>query len=241
MTYRILGAIALLSGSAALAQPAPTAQPGPPPVVVAVPAPPAPQAPPVDPARFAAAQRVIDLVYPQGAIQQLWNMTPGLQAIMGMRIADFGLPFPPPPGAPADATIGQAIATHDPHFSERLRLSSEVIAEEMGRIFTMVEPDFKRLMATVYARRFSVGELDEIGRFYATPAGRRLAMEGISVFQDPEFMRGAMLMMPRVAMQMPAVAHRVMQATAHLPPPGPPAHAGPPPSNEGQRRRRPRN
>jgi hypothetical protein len=199
----------------------------------------APQLPPVEPARLAAAQRVGDLVYPSGALQQAWNMSPMLQTMMGMRIADFGLPFPPPGGAPADATIGQMATQHDPHFAERVRIYGQVVAEETARIFTMVEPDFRRLMATVYARRFTVPELEEIGRFYATPAGRRYAGEALTLMQDPEFIRGLMLMMPRVAMQMPAVVQRVTAATAHLPPPNidPPA----PPAEEGQRRRRPRN
>jgi hypothetical protein len=229
MSYKTLTALALLSSAPAIAQP-PTEEP--PPAVVAV-----PQLPAVDPARLAVAQRVIELVYPTGALQQAWNMSPMLQTIMGMRIADFGLPFPPPQGMPADATIGQMAAQHDPHFAERMRISSQVIAEETGRIFTMIEPEFRRVMATVYARRFTAPELEEIGRFYATPAGRRYAGEALTIMQDPEFIRGFMMMMPRVALQMPAVVQRVTAATAHLPPPG-----GPPsPPEEGRRPRRPRN
>lgn len=231
MTYKAMTAIALLWSAPTFAQPAPQTQPAPP-VIVAVPLPP-------NPANLAAAQRVIDLVYPAGALQQAWNMSSALQAIMGMRIADFGLPMPPPQGVPADATIGQAVGRNDPHFAERVRISSQVIAEEMARIFGLVEPDFRRLMATSYARRFSVGELEEIGRFYSTPTGRRYATEALTLMHDPELVRGMMLLSPRVALQMPAVVQRLTAATAHLPRPGPPAPPAPPPP--GQRQRPPRN
>lgn len=231
MSYKTLTALALVWSAPVLAQPPAEVQ-SPPPAVAAV-----PQLPPVEPARLAAAERVIELVYPAGALQQAWNMSPMMQTIMAMRIADFGLPFPAPEGIPADATIGQMVTQHDPHFAERMRISSQVIAEEMGRIFTMIEPDFRRVMATAYARRFTGPELEEIGRFYGTPAGRRYAGEVLTIMQDPELVRGFMMMMPRVAMQMPAVAQRVTAATAHLP-----ALTGPrPPAPEGQRQRRPRN
>jgi hypothetical protein len=99
-----------------------------------------------------------------------------------------------------------------------------------------MEPGWKMLTADAYAREFTAAELDGVARFYSSAAGRRFAAESFRAMEDPEVVRSLVMMIPRFAMQIPAMTQRVSQATAHLPPVPPEPAARPAPTPPPRRR-----
>jgi hypothetical protein len=170
----------------------------------------------------AAAERLVAGLWPAGAMQQALNFVPMTEVVLGMRVREFGIPLPMAEGASPDATLAQLIGAGDPHFMERMRISSRVAGEEMARAGTLAEPEFRRILAQLYARSFSQAELEEAGRFYNSPAGRSLSVHSMNMIQDRVLIRDMLNIIPRVAAQVPAIVQRVTAATAHLPAPPPP-------------------
>ena len=74
-------------------------------------------------------------------------------------------------------------------------------------------------MSRAYARRFTVIELTEINRFFASPVGASFARQSFELTTDPELMSEMMSFMPELMKDMPAIAEKLKKATAHLPPP----------------------
>jgi hypothetical protein len=179
--------------------------------------------PPVDPARLAAARRAVDLVWPAEALGQPIALQPLADLLAETQIGAFGIPVPADSGLRAEQTIGETIAAFDPHYRERLRIALDLLAPKVGRMLVVVEPHYRAITAEIYAREFSAAELDEVARFYATPAGRSLARESYAGLSDPEMMRDLLRLVPRVVAAVQPAWARVQAATAHLPPvPAPP-------------------
>jgi hypothetical protein len=197
------------AGAARAANPAPAAP---------APATRAPARAPADPARLAAARRAIDLLWPSETFRHQFNFQPAAETLAAMRVGDFGVPIPPSAGVNPNATLYDIAGNFDPHFRQRLPVLTRFFGAEMARLTTAMEPEWKRIMAEEYAREFTVAEMDEVSRFAATPAGRRFAIDGLKLVEDPRFVRDLVMMIPRIAMQFPTVDQRIRQATAHLPP-----------------------
>ncbi|HZF94162.1 MAG TPA: DUF2059 domain-containing protein [Allosphingosinicella sp.] len=212
-----------------------------PPAAVATPAialPPRPGAP-ADPARMAAARRALDALWPSELFRRELNLLPAIETLIAIRAGDFGVPIPPGIGVNPNATLAEIGSGFDPHLRQRLPVLTRFAGSEMARLTTAMEPGWKLLTADAYAREFTVAELDEVTRFFSSAAGRRFAVESYRMFEDPQLIRGIVMMLPRVAMQFPAMNQRVAQATAHLPPV--PAEPAPAPPGSERRRNRPRN
>jgi hypothetical protein len=190
-------------------------------------APPAPPPPPADPARLAAATRTAAAMLPDEAFAQPLPLEALAETLMALPISSFG-PVPAPPGLGPNASVGQAIEAHDPRGRERIAIIARIVREELPRIGPLAAPLMRGAVAELYARTFTVSELEEVTRFYETPAGRALSRESFTALADPEFVRGAILMIPRAITEGMGAMVRVGQATAHLPPP-PPEAAPPPP------------
>jgi hypothetical protein len=219
VSERLTAAMAQLPpppGSAAARRPAPP-RAAPPPMPPMPPMPPAP-----DLARLSPAQRAAHLVWPSAIFRHVADYRPVIETVLGMRISEFGIPFPAGPNMPANATVADMAGSADPQFRERAAIAARLFGEEMARFGAVMEPDFRRIMADMYGRRFTPAELEEVAGFYGTPAGQRFAAESYRYLEDPQFVRGMLLVLPRAAMQVPAVMQRVNAATAHLPPPPPP-------------------
>jgi hypothetical protein len=208
---------------AALAAAAPaqaqTPPPPPLPVIVAVPAP--------DPERLALAREAAKAVWPDGTYARLMKggASDRLFAMfMDMKLSDF-VPagaMGKPDAATANLTFGQMMQKEDPNFAERMRITNRVVMTELADIFTKYEPELREGIARAYAGKFSAAELVEINRFFATPAGRAYAAEGMTTMMDPEVMTRMMKAVPDIVQAMPRVMEKMKQATAHLPPPHPP-------------------
>jgi hypothetical protein len=203
-----------------------------PPVEVAMPSPPSPPPPPIppaEPARLEAARRMAEAIWPNEAFSQPLALQATVETVLALPVSAF-VPVVPPGTVNPNASIGQAAQTWDPHFPERARIVSRIASEELPRLLPHAAPQFRAAIAQLYARTFTVPELDAVTGFYSTPAGRALARESFAVTFDPVFVRDMLLLMPRAAMEGMAAMVRIGQATAHLPPPPPappPAPAAP--------------
>ncbi|HEX8653636.1 MAG TPA: DUF2059 domain-containing protein [Allosphingosinicella sp.] len=185
-------------------------------------APAAPPLPAADPARLAAAAGMADAIWPDGLFDRPLDLVPALDALAAMRVGDFGIPLPPQARLDPNATLAAIATSFDPHFSRRLPVLARFGAGEIARVGTAIGPDWKRIAANFYACEFTVAELEGMTAFFASPAGRRLNVSTYQAIEDPALVRGLALLLPRVAMQIPAAMQRVEQATAHLPrPPAP--------------------
>jgi hypothetical protein len=170
-----------------------------------------------------------EAVWPTEAFSQPLPLQALAEAVMALPISSLG-PVPPPRGLSPHASVGQAADVWDPHFQERARIIARIAGEELPRILPLAAPMFRAATAELYARTFTVAELDEVTRFYATPAGRALARESIAAVVDPEFVRGSLLLTPRAAAEAAGAMVRIGQSTVGLPPPPPaPLRASLPP------------
>lgn len=184
-----------------------------------------PSAPVADPARFAAAQRIIDLVWPVGTFRRVMESSmqatvdSSLESVLGMRIGDNPPASAAAGSADANARLRERAGAADPHFRERYRITMDVMMKDMTEILSAFEPQVRRTMASIYARRFTESELNELNLFFSTPTGRRYASEAIAMMNDPELNAAMQSFTPRLVQAMPGIAEKVKKATAHLPPP----------------------
>ena len=186
--------------------------------------PPASQAttakPQVDPERLALARTAVAAIIPPGTMQKIMKDSMGnmeemmLKGMFDMTGADLGVT-----GEGQEKTLREVMAEKDPHFEERMRITNRVMAQEMGIIFSRMDPRMIDGMARAYARRFSVAELTEINRFFASPAGASFARQSFELMSDPEMVAEMMSFMPEMMKEMPAIGEKLKKATAHLPPP----------------------
>lgn len=205
----VLLAIALLSSSAAMAAP-----PAPPPGQAA------PAKAPIDPERLALARKAVAAIIPPGTMEKIMKTSMGnmeemmMKSMFDMKGSDLGVT-----GEGKEKTLREAMAEKDPHFEERMKITNRVMAEEMGRIFTRLEPRMVEGMARAYSRRFTVADLNEINRFFESPAGANFARQSFELMADPEMTSEMMSFMPELMKEMPAIGEKLKKATAHLPPP----------------------
>jgi hypothetical protein len=217
------------------APPSPPLPPVRPPETVAAPRgpipimPPArPTLPPVDPARLAAARSAVALIFPDEAFRQPLPLPRLLETVLGIPLSTFGDWVP---GPSRDGTVGDFLSRYDPNFREGSTITARILSEELPGALPLLAPHFRTGAAELYARRFSIADLTEISRFFATPAGRAVARNSFSPLVDPELVRGLILMAPRVIAETSGAMARIRQATAHLPPP-PPETTAPSPGED---------
>lgn len=190
----------------------------------------APAAPAVDPARLAAARPVAARVWPLGTYRRLMagTMDRMMDAVLGTM---FGMKAGDVIGAAAgkrsgeagkalgDATLGEIAGGSDPHFAERMKITTRVLFDEMGGIMAKVEPEVQGAVAHGLARRFTVAELAELDRLFATPLGMRYAADSMLLAIEPEMVGAMVKSIPEFIAVMPGIMGKVAAATAHLPPP----------------------
>lgn len=185
-----------------------------------------PAAPPAtapDPARLAAAEKAVAALVPQGVymammrdkMPQMMDMMMG--QVMAKSAADLGLPDDGK--VPAGQTLGAAAASKDPHFQERMKITTTVMFQEMGVLFDRMEPSLRAGLSRAFARKFTKAQLDDFNAFFATPSGAAFAREYLTTFVDPELMQEMVKLTPEMMKAMPQIMAKAQAATAHLPPP----------------------
>ena len=180
---------------------------------------PAPAPPPADPARLAAARRAASAIWPDEAFAQPLPLGDLVKAVTDLPVSAFAPAVPLPGGLGPHASIGQLLAAYDRNASEGVLIVSRILSEELPRMLPRAAPFFRQGISELYAREFSVAELNAMSEFYDSSPGRAFARQSFTALADPEFVRGFLLMVPRLAVEGLSSMLRIGQVTAHLPPP----------------------
>ena len=200
-----------------------------PPAAKAVPPPnaaPKVSAPAVDPQRLALARVTVDALFPIGTsgrmIADMMNGS-GMDRMLDLSPPDLGIAGDKAP----KTSLRAEMKKNDPYFEQRMAILGRVIGEEMTRLAPQIETPLRDGLAESVARRFTVGRLADINRFFATDSGKAFGRELWLLWMDPAVVKGMIGTMPVVMKEMPAVMKKVEAATAYLPKPKAPADKKP--------------
>jgi hypothetical protein len=191
-------------------------------------APPAAAAEAVDPARLAAAERLVALIMPEDAMRRLLSQgMPGITAAaMEMSPEDLGMAETMGLSeADRSRSLAEIGSARDPHFRERMQISMRVSSEVMGEMMSEMQPTITRAYANYFARRLTLAELNELIGVFATPTVRKYTNALLTLAEDPAFIELMRSMMPRMMAAASRLEERTRAATAHLPPAPVPAAA----------------
>jgi hypothetical protein len=187
---------------------------------------PPPAAPAVDPQRLAFARVTVDSLFPAGTSgRMIANMMSGssLDRMLDLSPPDLGIPADKAP----KTSLREEMRKSDPHFEQRMAITGRVIGEEMARLAPQIETPLREGLAESVARRFTVAQLADINRFFATDSGKAFGREVWMLWMDPAVFKGVIGTMPVLMKEMPLVMKKVEAATAHLPKAKPPAATKP--------------
>lgn len=186
------------------------------------------EAAPLAPARLEAAKSTVDYLFPLGTYERMMRgtmdqmMDSMLTGMSGMSMGDLagagGISRDDIPEGEGEKTLGDISREADPHFEERMKISTKVMMNEMVDLMVTMEPAVREALTKIYARKFTVGQLTEMNSFFATDTGSAFARDYMMVFVDPEMMQSMMSMIPEMMQAMPEIMKKVEEATAHLPP-----------------------
>jgi hypothetical protein len=182
----------------------------------------------IDAARTAAARLVVERLWPLGTYRRMMDGTMSklmdamMSQMMGMRAADMvgsaGEAGKKAATEAGERTLGEMAATADPAFRERMKITMDTMMHEMIPIMEKIEPTVRNNLTSIYARKYSVTELGDMARFFATPSGQAYASNAMLVFVEPEMIQGMTAFTPELLKAMPDIMKKVEAATAHLPP-----------------------
>lgn len=182
----------------------------------------------VEPARLAAAQPVIDKLFPVGTYQRMMRetldklMVPMMDSVLEMpvsTIAAIGGLDEEQAATLDQGTLAEVMAIYDPHFRKRTQRGMQAMMTGMNGLMAKMEPRVRNGLARAYARKFTAAQLDELSRFFATPTGGLYASESLMLFVDPELVTEMQAFVPELMEQMPAFVKAMEAATADLPRP----------------------
>lgn len=198
-------------------------------------APPAPAAAP-DPARLAVARELADKLVPQGMYQRMMgeNFSRMMESMVGsagdIPVRDFaqiGGLSEQDVSRLGKTTLGEVMAIYDPHWQERQQRMMRAMMGEMGKLMSTLEPKVRVALARAYAREYSLPELQDLQRFFATPAGSHYARSSMELMMGPDMAQTMGEAMPEIMKQMPALIQTAQTSTKDLPPPRRPADLTP--------------
>ena len=189
---------------------------------------PAPAIDSIDSARLAAAQATVNHIFPEGTYSRMLNgsfdammksMMDGMGNIPVRELAALG-------GIPeADVakigkgTLAEMMALLDPNYRKRMDVVMSTMTAELPKLMATFEPGMRAGLARAYAKRYTVEQLEELNRFFATPTGSAYAADSMLIMMDPEVMARMQQAMPEMMRQMPAIMKKAQEAEAALPRP----------------------
>lgn len=182
----------------------------------------------IDPIRLEAAKSTVDYLFPLGTYERMMRgtmdqlMDSMLSSLGTMSMGDLagagGVSKDDIPEGEGEKTLADISREADPDFDARMKISTRVMMNEMVDLMTTMEPAIREALTTIYARKFTVVQLQEMNSFFATDTGSTFAQDYMMVFVDPEMMQSMMKMVPEMMQAMPNIMKKVEEATAHLPP-----------------------
>lgn len=182
----------------------------------------------IDPTRLATARRVAARLLPPGIYKQLMSgsidaitasVGGSLKAMPLGQIAQMGGMNVEDAKKLDTVNLAQIMAIYDPHWEQRQQLTMHAMFDAMGDFFTTMEPELRDGMARAYASRFTLPELTDLDRYFATPTGAKFATNVTTIMTDPAVMNAMKDMMPKMMQQMPHFMAAANKATSGLPPP----------------------
>lgn len=188
---------------------------------------PVPTAAAIDPAHTAAAQAVVDKVFPAGTYRKMMNgtmdkmMASMSDKMLNVPVADLARLG----GVPEDklkslkpATLKQIMLIIDPSFQKRMDAMMPVMTGMMVDLMEKMEPDVRAGVVEAYANHFTTPQLLELDHFFATPTGGAYAAQSMLVYTDPAVMDRMATMTPKILAMMPEMIKKMQAATAAFPP-----------------------
>lgn len=152
--------------------------------------PPALPASDVDPARLAAARRVIEQFFPPDRRDTM------VEAMMAPTFATMRQSM-------VDAPELAAVLGNDPAFAAKFKA---FMTEEQARSLRLLRaslPQMVEAMARAYARRFTAPQLDEIAAFFRTPTGSLYVTQSMTLMSDPDVQASQRAMMAEAMKDLP--------------------------------------
>jgi hypothetical protein len=158
-----------------------------------------------DPARLAAATRLVEAVMPPALRDQMIEQTTTtMLANVGKAVMS----------SPQMAAVFAKEPRARPIFERFIARQGETTRTMMRDMM----PAMLVVMARSYARRLTVAQLNEGHDFYATPTGQAYAVAAASVMADPEFAGLMQSTMTKAMAQMPAQAQAMAEELKALGP-----------------------
>ncbi len=185
-----------------------------------------------DPARLAVAQELADKLVQPGMYQRMLgeNFNRMMDAMLGSAaqiplrdVAQMGGMTEKEVSQLGDTTLREVMEVYDPNWQERQRRMVRGMMGELGKVLSAFEPRIRTAIGRAYAREYSLAELQELKRFFATPAGDHYARTAMDLMMGPEMSQAAAEAVPEMMKQMPAVVQAAQAAAKDLPPPRKPA------------------
>lgn len=220
------GAFLAGSGSAAVIEPTPVVTP-PPVATTSAPARDPFALPAVDPARLALARVAANALFRDGTMARMFDQMLStkpdgyansmLDLTMGDMMSLMPMPQKMPDAPEMHMTLRQMAAGKDPYFDQRLAAIHDAVVAEAIRLGPKFEPQLREGLANSMARRFGVGQLTEVNRFFATPAGQAFGDQLYSTWIDPALLKSMMKTVPALAAEMPAAMQRIKAASDRYP------------------------
>jgi hypothetical protein len=189
-----------------------------------------------DPAALALASRIAGAILPDGTFQKVMDASIGqmsksmMDSMLSMPIGALAQSMGQDPAKikALDSTrFRDVLNIMDPAFQERTDRSMAVMATEMGKLMTAMEPSFREGLAEAYARKFSPADLRAIDAFFQTDAGRAFAAGSMTIQTDPAFLARMQQLMPAMMKALPQIMKTIEQRTADLPKPKKPQDLSP--------------
>jgi hypothetical protein len=157
------------------------------------------------PANLAAATAVVDLIMPAASRDQMMDQM--MAAMMQGMV-----------GAMTQSPQLQAAFEKEPRaraiFEKSLaRQQAETLADVKAQM-----PGMLTAMSRAYARMFSLAELDDMKRFFASPTGMTYVRKAPGIMSDPDVVAWSRTMIDRAVAKAPAQAKALADEIAALPP-----------------------
>ncbi len=182
-----------------------------------------------EPARLAAADRVMGKLLSDGTYSRVMTtmqtdlVEPLLNRVWNMKgseaMALLGIPeTEASKSGKNEETFAQAFAKDDPHGRERILAYVTTYFKLLGDMSDAVAPDIRSAMARDFARKYSVTELNDMDRFFATPTGSAFAKDYMMSTYTLDVLQTSLMVWPKMMKAVPDFAERLAKADAHLPP-----------------------
>lgn len=172
-----------------------------------------PAGPDPDPARLAMARGTVLTMFPNGTYAEAMTgfMNKTADRILEMSEADFAAMFPEAEKKykkskkPSTEPLRLKLARDDPNFDAKQAAIRAFVGTTLTKLGNAAEPKFREGMARAMARKFDAAQLAEINTFLATPTGAAYGRQVVTLWFEPDVMRGALELFPEMMKLMPEV------------------------------------